>query len=155
PGLIALALARPALADNLLPADKAIAEVVDHYIDAQHKEQNVKPAPLADDATLLRRLTLDLAGRIPTAAELKAYTSSTDPDKKTKLVDRRRASPAYVRHTVNELDTLLAPASPGRRGRGGSNLRGYLSVAVKENRGWDKVFRDLITASDPEALRLG
>src|SRR5262245_11076062 len=116
PALLALAVVRPARADELLPATRAIPEVVDHYIDAQHKDQNVKPAPLADDATVLRRLTLDLVGRIPTAAEVKAYTTSTDADKKAKLVDLLMASGAYVRHQVNELDAMLAPPAMGRRG---------------------------------------
>ena len=56
-------------AADLLPADRPIAEVVDHYIDAVLRQESVQPSSPADDATLIRRLTLDLAGRIPTAAE--------------------------------------------------------------------------------------
>src|SRR5262249_34429034 len=121
PALAALLLAGPAFADDLLPPSKAIPEAVDHYIDLALKEQSVKPAPLADDATVLRRLTLDLAGRIPTVAELNAYLSSTEPDKKVQLVDRLIASGAFQRHLVNELDAMLAaPSAGGRRGGSGS-----------------------------------
>jgi hypothetical protein len=49
-------------------ADRPIAEVVDRYVDAGLAKAGVKAAPEADDATLVRRLTLDLAGRVPTAA---------------------------------------------------------------------------------------
>src|SRR5262249_26287095 len=85
----------------------AIEAVVDRFLDERLREDGVTPAPAADDATILRRLTLDLAGRIPTVGELDAYTSSTDPDKKTKLVDRLMASPGFVRHQAAEFDRLL------------------------------------------------
>ena len=94
-----------AWADDLLPPDRAIAEVVDHYIDGALRKAAIKPATTADDATLIRRLTLDLAGRIPTAAESRAFIGSTDPDKRVRLVDRLMASPGFVRHQATELDT--------------------------------------------------
>ena len=95
------------IAAELLPPDRPIAEVVDHYIDETLRKEGVKPAPPADDATLIRRLTLDLAGRIPTAAESRAYRRSTDPDKTVRLVDRLMASPGFVRHQAAELDAML------------------------------------------------
>jgi hypothetical protein len=136
------------------PATRSIAETVDHFIDARLREQNIRPAPPADDAALLRRLTLDLVGRIPTPAETDAWLSSTDPDRKVKLVERLIASPAFVRHQVNEFDAMLAaPQVAGRRG--GGSLREYLSRAFKENRPWDRVFRDLILADEKQPAQKG
>ena len=86
---------------------KPIEEVVDHYVEARLKQEGVTPAAQADDANLVRRLTLDLAGRIPTAAEARAYVESADPSKRTKLVDRLIASPGFVRHQANEFDVML------------------------------------------------
>jgi Protein of unknown function (DUF1549)/Protein of unknown function (DUF1553) len=125
------------LGADLLPADRRIDEVVDHYIDQAFKKAGVTPAPSADDATLVRRLTLDLAGRIPTAAEARAYMRSPDRDKRVGLVDRLMASPSFVRHQVDELDTMLMAG-------GGSSLREYLVTAVGENRPWDRIFRELM-----------
>jgi hypothetical protein len=82
---------------ELLSADRAIAEVVDFYIGAKLKEAAVTPAPQADDATLIRRLTLDLCGRIPTLAETQAYVESKESDKREKLVDHLMASPGFLR----------------------------------------------------------
>ncbi len=56
--------AQQATAADLIAPDRPIAEAVDHYIDETLRREGVKPAPLDDDAGLLRRLTLDLAGRI-------------------------------------------------------------------------------------------
>jgi Protein of unknown function (DUF1549)/Protein of unknown function (DUF1553) len=124
-------------ASDLLPADRPIAEVVDHYIDGALRKEAVKPATSADDATLIRRLTLDLAGRIPTAAENFAYVGSTDPDKRARLIDRLMASPGFVRHQATELDTMLMAGGSG-------SLRDYLVKAADENRPWDQIFRELM-----------
>jgi hypothetical protein len=152
PALALLVVTGTATAADLLPADRPIADVVDHYIDAQLLEQNVKPAAAADDATLLRRLTLDLAGRIPTPAELDAYLSSSEPDRKVKLIDRMLAAPGFVRHQVNEFDAMLAPPT---NQRGGGNLREYLTRALKESRSWDRIFRDLVLADEKEPAQKG
>src|SRR4051794_10370698 len=85
--LTCAALAASASAQSF-PADRPLEQAIDHYVDVRLAEDKVTPAPLADDATLLRRLMLDLAGRVPTVAELDAYLADTDPAKKTKLVDR-------------------------------------------------------------------
>src|SRR4051794_844407 len=69
--LVTLAPVGTLRADDLLPADRPIEQAIDHYLDTALKEAGVKPASQADDATLLRRLTLDLNGRIPTTAELR------------------------------------------------------------------------------------
>ena len=74
-----LVIQSTARADDLLPSDRPIAEVVDHYIDLGLRKHSIKAAARADDATLVRRLTLDLDGRIPTAAESRAYVAIDRP----------------------------------------------------------------------------
>src|SRR5688572_26046128 len=119
-------------AADLLPPDRPIPDVIDQYIDARLARSGVAPAPPADDYTLVRRLTLDLVGRIPTPPETRAFVESTDPAKREKLVDRLMASPAFVRHQAVQFEAMLA----GPSGRGGSGLRDYLTRAVGENRPW-------------------
>jgi Protein of unknown function (DUF1549)/Protein of unknown function (DUF1553) len=126
-------------AEELLPADRLIPEVIDHYVELKLKQAGITPAPQADDSTFLRRLTLDLAGRIPTSAEAKAYVESKDPDKRAKLLERLMASPEYVRHAATEFDTLLRANNDQAQ-----SLRPYLLVALKENRPWDRMFRELM-----------
>src|SRR6476661_6938299 len=86
--LALLALPAAARGDDLLPPDRPAPAVIDHYIEALLKTDGVTPAPPADDATLIRRLTLDLVGRVPTTSEADAYIGSGEPDKRAKLVDR-------------------------------------------------------------------
>ena len=107
-------------------------------------KEAVTAAPEADDATLVRRLTLDLVGRIPTAAEVRAYVESTDPDKRARLVDRLMASPGFVRHQADAFDAMLMAGVKG-------SLREYLVRAFGENRPWDEVFRELLLADEADA----
>ena len=145
--LLAACVARSA---DPLPPDRPIPAAIDHYVDAKLKSAGVTPAAQADDYTLIRRLTLDLVGRIPTPAETKAYVESTDPQKREKLVDRHMASPAFVRHQANQFEAMMA----GPNGRGGAGgLREYLVKAVGENRPWDQVFRELLIANETDKTK--
>jgi len=140
--------ARPAMAGDILAPDRPIEEVVDHYLDAAIASAGVKAAPEADDPTFLRRLTLDLVGRIPTAAELGAFAASTDPDKRARLVDRLVASPGFARHLADSFDATLMS---GVRG----SLRDYLLAAFRDARPWDRIFREVMAADESATGRKG
>ena len=144
-----LVLVSPRLrGEDLLPAEYSIEDVVDHYIDEKLKDAGVTPTPTADDANLVRRLTLDLAGRIPTAAEVGALRRVDRPGQ----AGRTRRSPDGV--------ARVRPA-PGRRarrdddGRRPGSLRDYLVQAVAENRPWDRIFRELMVPDRPDPTRKG
>ena len=145
---ILLVASSAAFAGELMPADRPIEEVVDHYVDAGLVAAGAKAAPEADDATIVRRLTLDLLGRIPTAAEVRAYVDSTDPDKRARLVDRLIASPGFVRNEADSLDAMMMAGSRG-------SLRDYLVAACRENRPWDRIFREVMAADESDAGRKG
>lgn len=68
---------------------------VDHFVLEKLRDKGLMPAPMADKATLLRRVSLDLTGLPPTEAELAAFTADPSPDAYAKQVDRLLASPAF------------------------------------------------------------
>jgi hypothetical protein len=142
-----------ARADDLLPADRPIEQVIDSYVDALIKQDNVAAAPQADDATLIRRLTLDLIGRIPTVAETKAYVESSDSQKRAKLVDRLMSSPAFVRHQASMFEAMLN-TTPSQRGNSGA-LRDYFAKALADNRSWSQIFRELVTPDESDPKQKG
>jgi Protein of unknown function (DUF1549)/Protein of unknown function (DUF1553) len=133
-------------AADLLAADRPIGEAIDHYLDQALAKERAKPAPAADDATIVRRLMLDLVGRIPTAAEAQAYIESTAPDKQLRLIDRLLTTPGFVRHQATELDTMLTAGEKG-------SLREYLVKAVGENASWDRIFRELMLPDQTDKAR--
>jgi len=131
-----------AQAQSLFPPDRSIAEAIDHYIDTRLRQVNVEPAPQAPSTTLVRRLYLDLAGRIPTPREARAFSLSKDPRAKAKLIEALLSAPEFARHNANEFDVMLRNGNPDA-----GSLRPYLLQAFKENRPWDALFRDLVGAS--------
>jgi hypothetical protein len=136
------------LADDLLMADTPVEQAIDHFIDARLQRVGVSPAPQADDANLLRRTSLDLIGRIPTAAEARAYVELADNGKRLKLVERLLTSPAFVRQQVAEFDALLMDGTK-------SSLKGYLTRAFQENRSWDRMFRDMVAGESDDSQQKG
>jgi Protein of unknown function (DUF1549)/Protein of unknown function (DUF1553) len=146
--ILLLMAARHASADDLLPADRPIEDVIDHYVEAKITNAGLHPAPSADDATFLRRITLDLLGRIPTAAELRAFVETSDPAKRAKLVDRLMASPGFVRHQTDSFEAMLMAGTRGE-------IREYLGLALAENRPWDAIFRDVIVGDDSDPRHKG
>ena len=144
---------------DLLPPDRTIAQAVDHYLGDRLKKSGVKPAPAVAEAVFVRRVTLDIAGRIPTVDEVKAYLASKDPKKKEKVVDELLASPSFVRHQSTELAWLLldgtgkgAGKSGGKKGgQASANFDEYVTRTVATNRRWDQVFKDIILADDATA----
>ena len=142
-------------AQELLPKDTPIEKAVDHYIDALLQQEKIQPAPPAAPAELLRRLTLDLAGRIPSLAELDAFHASTDPQKKTQLVDRLMTSPGFVRHNVTEFAALFYTDEGAKKGARRTALNGYLEKSFAENRSWDRIFREILLPDDAEPKTQG
>lgn len=132
-------------AAELPPVETPIEQVVDQFVHERLATEKVTPAPQADDLNLLRRLSLDLAGRIPTTAEAQAFVASTSPTKRVELVDRLLASPDFPLHQRNELDRLLLPNKPND-----GEFRKYLLWSTQQNRPWDAMFRDMLIGSEAD-----
>jgi hypothetical protein len=64
-------------------------------------------APRSSDAEFVRRVWLDLAGRVPPVAETKAFLADTAPDKRAKLIDRLIDSPDFARRMMYVFDVML------------------------------------------------
>jgi hypothetical protein len=68
---------------------------IDYFVLARLEKEGLAPAPEADRATLIRRLSLDLTGLPPTLAEVDAFLADRSPNAYEKVVDRLLASPHY------------------------------------------------------------
>ncbi len=134
--------------EKLLPSNMPIEKVIDHYIEASWKEKKIKPADAATDTAWIRRISLDLNGRIPTPSEAKTFAEDKDPTKKQKAIDRLIASPLHLRHQAREIETLLMNGTKG-------NLSEYLTKALNENRTWDRIFKDFILADETDVANKG
>jgi hypothetical protein len=68
---------------------------IDHFVLAELERRDIKPSPEADRYTLIRRLSLDLTGLLPTIEEVDSFVNDATPDAYGKLVDRLLASPHF------------------------------------------------------------
>jgi hypothetical protein len=107
---------------------------------SKHWQANqIQPAPLADDATFLRRVTLDLAGRIPTYREATTFATDRSPQKRQQAIKRLLTSPEYPLHLGRVLDEMIQGKYAGN-----AEFIEYLRSAVAQHRGWDCIFREIM-----------
>lgn len=104
-------------------------------------------APASDDQ-FVRRVYLDITGRIPTHDEAKAFISDSRKDKRTRLIDMLLDSPGYSSHMYNYLAEMLRVKDRLEQ----DNLRGvpyinWLQKNIESNTSWDKMTYEMLTAS--------
>jgi hypothetical protein len=145
----ACAVHRPVEAPPLATAPLSDeTRTIDALITQGCSAAKVVPAPAAGDAEYLRRVTLDLTGRIPTGDEARRFLADTAPGKRPALVDRLLASPEYARHWTDVYLALLVGRDQRIAGGAGRALfASYLNRALSENRPFDRVTREILTAT--------
>ena len=122
-------------------SDEAI-NPIDHFIFARLEQEGLEPSPLADKATLLRRLSLDLTGLPPTIDELNTYLSDTSAEAYEKQVDRLLASQRYgERMATPWLDIVRFSDTVGYHGDQNQRIfpyRDYVIRSINENQPFDQ-----------------
>lgn len=100
----------------------------------------------AVDSKIVRRLFIDIIGRLPTPQEAQQYINDTTLDKQAKLVDWLLEQPEYADHWANKWTDLLRP-NPYRVGiKAVLNYDNWIREAFRENRPYDQFVRGLVTA---------
>ncbi|HEX7663534.1 MAG TPA: DUF1549 and DUF1553 domain-containing protein, partial [Polyangiaceae bacterium] len=105
-----------------------------------------------DDATFFRRVSLDIAGVIPSSKDLEAFLADTSPNKREKAVDALLASPAYADHMTNVWDRILLgrEVKPGVVDR--FAFRAWLHEQFAKNVPYDQIVRSLVTATGQNSV---
>ncbi len=125
---------------------------IDKLVLARLERLRVPPSPLADDATWLRRASLDLAGRLPTPEEIQTFLDQPESaEKRPHVIDRLLGSEEFTDlWTLRFADLLLLS---GRRGSeaGTTVYHHWLRDQVARNRPWNEIVRALVTAEGRSA----
>jgi len=138
-------ICQPALAEEaqVLPPQQ-VATRIDAALAAENQGQELTAAPTVDDAGFLRRATVDLIGRIPTAAEYREFFAWPEGQRRQRLIQRLISDERFTdRWTVFMADLLRIRSTAD----GGTQLLAYVHQALSENVPYDELCRRLISAN--------
>lgn len=128
---------------------------IDDEILGAMEKAGVTPAPLSSDAEFLRRVTLDLTGRIPDSTTVKTFLADKSADKRSKMIEQLLASDAFADRWAFFYDELFRNtfnADSGKLGFSGRNsLHAYFVESVRSQKPWNVMARELITATGTSA----
>jgi hypothetical protein len=128
------------------PDPAQLASLIDARLATEWKNAGVRPAPVVDDATFLRRASLDLIGRISTVAETREFFADTSSDKRTKLVTRLIASGGHTRHMSTVWRRSWLPqADTVEFARLSDDFERWVTVRLQADTPYDRIVRELLT----------
>ena len=136
---------------TLPPQADAAANLIDTHIFAALAEKNVKPAPATTDWEFIRRLTLDLTGRVPTPSRVISFVNDADPAKRTKLVTELLAKPEWIDKWTMFFGDLYQNNSSNTQMRrfpsGVMAFNKWIRDSLTANKPYDQMARELIAAT--------
>ncbi len=120
--------------------------LIDHWVLQRLSKLHIPVSPLATDATLVRRLRLDLTGRLPTPEEVREYAIDSRDDKWQRLVDRLLKSDAFADYWTYKFAKLLQIRSQPGDARGTLAFHNWLRKQIHEGAAYDRFATTLLTA---------
>lgn len=133
------------VADSSLPQRR---NFIDELVFAKLKALGIPPSPVCDDATFVRRVSLDIAGRLPTGDESLAFIADADPNKREKLVDRLLDSAGYADYFANKWSVILRNQRVNNNyTRGNYAFHDWIRRSILANKPYDQFVREIIGAS--------
>jgi hypothetical protein len=124
--------AKPSKVDTLLTKENTKAK------------QPLKQAEQIDDLTFLRRVSIDIIGRIPTRAEIEQFQKWPAAERRAKVIDTLLVDPRFADRWTVFLSDILRIRS---NATGGNSLLAYIHKALEQNRPWDQLAREMISAN--------
>ena len=121
---------------------------IDEEVFAKLKRFNIAPSELSSDAEFLRRVCLDLTGRLPPPARVRQFLADKSPDKREKLVEALLGSPEYVDYwTFRFADLFRVALFPvGINPKWTQAYYEWIRDAIERDRPYDEVARERIAA---------
>lgn len=136
---------QPAVAAEAKPA--AITAQIDKLVAAHHAKQGTQMNPPASDETFLRRVYLDVMGRIPSLEESTRFLRSKDAGKRAQLVAELISSKGFNSHFFNWKADQLRLLTQGLAGQPGWLYDEWVKEAVRTRMPYDEFVRQLLNAS--------
>jgi hypothetical protein len=121
---------------------------IDELVFKKLKTLGVPPSALCDDATFLRRASVDIAGRLPTPEETKKFLADTNPAKREQWVDTLLASTDYADYFASKWNAILRNKRRNETyARGTRIFHDWIRDTLHANVPYDQIARQLLTAT--------
>ncbi len=118
---------------------------IDQLLAEDWAKHGLKANPAAPDEVIVRRLYLDIAGRIPTVEETETFLRSNDPQKRTKLIDQLLAGDGFTSHLFNYWADVLRLTDNVKGRLTAEAYEEWMKKQLKANTPYDEMVRNLLT----------
>jgi uncharacterized protein DUF1549/uncharacterized protein DUF1553 len=130
------------------------ATEIDRLVNQQLEAAKISPSSRTSDEQFIRRVMLDLTGRLPLPADVTEFAENKDPAKRAKLIDKLLASDDYVLHWSRYWRDVFSSKSTDFRARAMlPSFEAWLEDQFRQNRPWDKMVREMLTAEGQLPIR--
>ncbi|MGZ0166054.1 MAG: DUF1549 domain-containing protein [Planctomycetales bacterium] len=100
---------------------------------------------VVDELTFLRRVTLDLTGRIPSVVESRKFLADTSPEKRSQAIDRLMSSPDFHRHLAVVFDVMLMERRGDKHVKS-VEFRAWLQEFFQQKKPYNELVHSLLSA---------
>lgn len=121
---------------------------IDEWVFKKLESVGMPPSELTDDSTFLRRVTLDIAGRLPSAEESNAFLRNKDSNKRVDQIDQLLDDPGYGALFANKWSALLRNKQTKNTDKRGTYLfHDWIRESMQQNMPYDDFVGSILTAS--------
>ncbi len=122
----------------------------DHLFEAM-KQNSIPHAALADDYTFLRRVSLDLTGRIPTREQVQQFVQNSAMDKREQVIDQLLASDAWVDRWAYWYGDLFRNCANRIGNATTENFDTWIRRSLRNDKPYNEMVTELLTATAPNS----
>jgi hypothetical protein len=120
---------------------------IDQLVQKELQVDKIEPAPLTSDEQFLRRITLDLTGRLPLPADVTEFVADKNSQKRAKLIDKLLASEEYAEHWARYWREVLSARLTDPRAKSlAPAFEHWMKEQLIADKPWDQITRTLLTA---------
>jgi hypothetical protein len=125
---------------------------IDRLVAAQWNRLGLRPSGLCDDGAFLRRVTIDLAGRLPTLEETRSFLADTATDKRSQAIDRLIESDDFADYFAGKWSAILRNRrnAPKEDPNPTFAFHAWIRESIRKNKPFDQFVREIITATGEE-----
>ncbi|TWT78513.1 hypothetical protein Pla123a_13060 [Posidoniimonas polymericola] len=131
------------------PVEEQHANFIDELVGQKLRTLRINSSPIASDEEFLRRVSIDIAGRLPSPEEREAFLADSDPGKRAAKIDELLAGPEFAQvWAAKWCDLLMVREQPNRVEYKPMFLYSqWVTEQINSDRPFDDVVRDLLSAS--------